>query len=142
MRRIMQSLVTQVDRKLETHGLTHAQWAPLFALLRGQATTLAELSRELQIDPGALTRTLDRLEAKGLCRRERSTDDRRVMRLALTDEGLEASSHVPEVLCETLNAYLAGFTHAEWQTLLGLLRRMVDNAERMREARGSDPDPA
>ena len=59
---------------------------PLFLILQGRATTLAELSRELQIDAGALTRTLDRLEAKGLCRRERSTEDRRVVNLALTDE--------------------------------------------------------
>ncbi|MES2088828.1 MAG: MarR family transcriptional regulator [Pseudomonadota bacterium] len=129
MRRIMLSLVTQVDRQLEVHDLTHAQWGPLFMLLQGRATTLAELSRELQIDAGALTRTLDRLEAKGLCRRERSTQDRRVVHLTLTDAGQAASGHVPKVLCDTLNAYLEGFTHEEWQSLLGFLRRIAHNAE-------------
>ncbi|MDE2400426.1 MAG: MarR family transcriptional regulator [Burkholderiales bacterium] len=149
MRRIMQSLVTHVDRRLEVHDLTHAQWGPLFLLLQGRATTLAELSRDLQIDAGALTRTLDRLEAKGLCRRERSTEDRRVVHLVLTEEGRAASSQVPKVLCEALNAYLAGFTHDEWQTLMSLLQRVAHNAEVIREAEAhvrdhslhaSDPD--
>lgn len=134
MRRIMLGLVTHVDRQLEKHDLTHAQWMPLFLLRRtGQASTLAEMSRELQLDAGALTRTLDRLEAKGLLKRERSTKDRRVVHLALTDEGVAASAHVPKVLCETLNVYLDGFSHGEWQTLLDFLRRMAHNAEQVRE---------
>lgn len=134
MRRLMLSLVTHVDRQLEKHGLTHAQWTPLFLLRKQQASTLAEMSRELQLDAGALTRTLDRLEAKGLIKRERSTTDRRVVHLALTDEGMASSAHVPKVLCETLNVYLDGFSHAEWQTLLDFLRRMVHNAELVRDA--------
>jgi DNA-binding MarR family transcriptional regulator len=134
MRRIMLALVTHVDRQLEQHDLTHAQWTPLFLLRQGRVSTLAELSRELQLDAGALTRTLDRLEAKGLCKRERSTQDRRVVHLALTDEGMAASAHVPKVLCETLNAYLDGFSHEEWQTLLDFLRRISHNAEVVRDA--------
>ncbi|MGH6647088.1 MarR family winged helix-turn-helix transcriptional regulator [Aquabacterium sp.] len=140
MKRLMQALVTDVDRQLETHGLTHAQWTPLFLLRQGRIDTLAELSRELQLDAGAMTRTLDRLEAKGLVRRERSTQDRRVVHLALTEEGLAASAHVPQVLCETLNAFLAGFSHGEWQSLLDFLRRMTQNAERVREVSGGEHD--
>ncbi|RZK99230.1 MAG: MarR family transcriptional regulator [Rubrivivax sp.] len=140
MKRLMQAMVTDVDRQLETHGLTHAQWTPLFLLRQGRVDTLAELSRELQLDAGAMTRTLDRLEAKGLVKRERSTQDRRVVHLALTDEGLAASAHVPQVLCETLNAFLAGFSHDEWQSLLDFLRRMTQNAERVRETSGGAQD--
>ena len=140
MKRLMQSMVTDIDRQLETHGLTHAQWTPLYLLRQGRVNTLAELSRELQLDAGAMTRTLDRLEAKGLVKRERSTQDRRVVHLALTDEGLAASAHVPQVLCETLNAFLAGFSHDEWQSLLDFLRRMSHNAELVRQASGGAHD--
>jgi hypothetical protein len=41
---------------------------------------------------------------------------------------------VPKVLCETLNAYLDGFSHEEWQTLLDFLRRISHNAEVVRDA--------
>jgi DNA-binding MarR family transcriptional regulator len=132
MRRVMLSLINEVDRRLESEGLTHVQWTPLYLLYKGKASTLAELARELQIDPGALTRTLDRLEAKGLCRRVRSTEDRRVSKLELTETGLAAAAQVPAVLSDVQNAYLKGFTHEEWQQLLDMLRRLGVNADAMK----------
>jgi len=133
MRRIVQVMVGQVDKRLETHGLTQAQWTPMFMISKGECNTLAALSRELQLDAGALTRTLDRLEVKGLCKRERSTEDRRVVHLCLTQEGDAAIAPVPGVLCEVSNRLLDGFTRDEWQTMMTLLRRMLANAEAMRE---------
>lgn len=133
MRRIMLTIVNQADKRLESLDLTQAQWGPLFLILQGRASTLAELSRELQIDAGALTRTLDRLETKGLCKRERSTSDRRVVNLALTDEGREVSTCVPKVLADVHNHLLAGFSREEWETLMSLLRRVLSNAEAMRD---------
>ena len=53
----------------EPGGPTFPQWLPLYKLHMGEATTVAELARECQLDTGAMTRLLDRLEAKGLCRR-------------------------------------------------------------------------
>lgn len=133
MRNVMRLFVNHIDHRLVSVGLTNAQWGPLFTIFKLKSTTLAELSRELQTDPGALTRTLDRLEAKGLCTRERSTEDRRVVKLALTPEGEAATAPVPGVLCEVMNAYLAGFSHEEWQALLDFLRRMQANAEALRD---------
>jgi len=98
-------------------------------LRNGRASTVAELARELNTDPGAMTRLLDRLEAKGLCRRKRSTDDRRVVRIELTAEGLAASAKVPPVLSEVMNEMLSGFNREEWDSLKSMLRRMIDNAE-------------
>ena len=43
-----------------------------------------------------MTRLLDRLESKGLCKRLRSTDDRRVVNVALTDEGQKAADKVKQ----------------------------------------------
>ncbi|MGC4060653.1 MAG: MarR family transcriptional regulator [Aquabacterium sp.] len=141
MKRITQVMIGEVDKRLGSHGLTQAQWAPLFLIHQKRASTLAELSRELQVDAGALTRTLDRLEAKGLCKRERSTEDRRVVHLALTPEGKAATAPVPEVLCNVSNMILKGFTEEEWQTLMGLLRRLHTNAEALRDTAERD-EPA
>jgi len=132
MRRIVQQMVNEVDHRLADGGLTHAQWTPLFLIHRGEANTLAALARDLQLDAGALTRTLDRLEAKGLCRRERSADDRRVIHLTLTEEGEKAAAPVPAVLCDVSNTMLQGFTREEWETLMGFLRRMVANIETLK----------
>lgn len=132
VRRLLTSLKTEADKRLEPHGLTNAQWEPLYKLKKCQASTVAELARAMQTDPGATTRMLDRLEAKGLCRRIRSTEDRRVVNLELTPEGEALADKVPGALSEVMNAHLAGFSKAEWQTLLGYLQRMLANGEAMR----------
>lgn len=134
-KRVVQSMVSQVDRRLLKHDLTHAQWLPLFKLAQGSCTTMAELAREVSMDPGAMTRALDRLEAKGLLKRVRSLEDRRVIKLQLTPEGREVSKLVPAVLADVHNAHLAGFTEAEWSTLIELLQRMIANGDALRDAK-------
>ena len=135
MKRIMMSIVAQVDKRLDAHGLTSAQWGPLLQIRKsGGRATVAELSRWLQVDPGSMTRLLDRLEKKGLCKRVRSTEDRRVVQVELTPEGEESITGVPAVLCDVLNAHLAGFSKTEWLALRGYLQRMYDTGEALRDA--------
>jgi len=128
MRRILNIVAQEVERELEPSGLTNAQWVPLLKLYMGSASTVAELARECNLDAGGMTRLLDRLEGKGLLRRIRSSEDRRVVNLELTDEGREAARQIPAVLCGVQNAHMRGFTLEEWQLLKGLLRRILDNA--------------
>lgn len=139
IRQVRQSLLLQIDRRLAPHDLTHAQWLPLYRLLRGQCDTVAALARDQAADPGAMTRALDRLEAKGLVRRERSQQDRRIVRLLLTDAGRAAAAEVPPVLAEVMNAHLAGFSEAEWRTLIDLLQRLAANGEALRDAAKDPP---
>ena len=77
-----------------------------------------------------MTRLLDRLESKGLCRRVRSETDRRVVQIELTPEGEEVAQRVPLALSRVYNAALADFSHEEWQQLRGFLLRLRANAER------------
>jgi len=134
MRKVMSSIRTQADAQLSTHDMTYAQWLPLFKLsLCTNAPTVAGLARDLETDPAAMTRVLDRLEAKGLVARERSTTDRRVVQIALTPEGQAVAARVPPVLADVLNGHLSDFTHDEWQQLLHLLRRMLANGEARRQ---------
>jgi DNA-binding MarR family transcriptional regulator len=127
MRRVLTMVAHEVERQLEASDLTNAQWVPLLKLFMGRASTVAELARECQLDAGAMTRLLDRLEAKGLCRRVRSLADRRVVNIELTAEGRLAAAGIPEVLSRVQNAHLAGFTVEEFETLKGLLRRILEN---------------
>lgn len=129
MRRILSAVAAAVEHELEPSGLTHAQWAPLFKLHMQPGTTVAELARLCELDAGAMTRLLDRLEAKGLCQRERCGQDRRVVRLALTPQGRAVAERIPVALSRVQNAYLAGFSREEWLLLKSFLSRILDNAQ-------------
>ena len=133
MRQVLASVLSHADTQLATHDLTYVQWLPLYKLVMNEGNTVVGLSRDLGIDPGAMTRSLDRLEAKGLVRRERSTEDRRVVLLTLTDDGRKVAQEVPTVLAGVLNGHLRGFSEDEWKLLLQFLTRMLANGEAMRQ---------
>jgi DNA-binding MarR family transcriptional regulator len=134
MKKVISSILVQADTQLADCELTYTQWLPLYKLVMNEGNTMAGLARELEVDPGAMTRSLDRLEAKGLVRRERSTEDRRVVNLVLTDEGRQVAARVPPVLAGVLNGHLKGFTEAEWRQLVHLLTRMLANGDALRQA--------
>ncbi len=133
MKRATVQIKSEIDRRVETLGLTDAQWGPLMRLRVAGSCTVAELARWLLTDAGAMTRLLDRLEKKKLCRRVRSTADRRVVQVELTEEGVAAVAAVPGVLADVMNAHLVGFTAAEHRQLLGFLKRITVNHEALRE---------
>ena len=57
----------------------------------------------------------------------------------VTPEGEASIAEVPNVLAETLNAHLAGFSKTEWQALSSYLERMVVNGDALREADELEP---
>ncbi|HSB23160.1 MAG TPA: MarR family transcriptional regulator [Burkholderiaceae bacterium] len=124
---VMLLMRREVDRRMLEHDLTDAQWKPLWMLKLGRATNAIELAREMGIDAGAVTRMLDRLEAKGLLARVRSEADRRVVHLRLTPAGEAVAKKVPFVLASVNNDFLRGFSEPEWKQLRKLLVRMADN---------------
>jgi len=124
---VMLQMKREVDRRMVEHDLTDAQWKPLWMLKLGRATNAIELAREMDIDAGAVTRMVDRLEAKGLLERARSEADRRVVHLRLTAAGEAVAKKVPFVLASVNNDFLRGFSEAEWKQLRRLLTRMADN---------------
>lgn len=139
MKRVVGSIVCHADRRLGAHGLTSAQWGPLLMLQKAGSMPVAELARRMFIDAGAMTRMLDRLEKKQLCKRVRSSDDRRVVQVELTPQGEAAITDVPAVLADVLNAHLAGFSKSEWLALQGYLQRLVENGEALRTAETTPP---
>lgn len=136
MKRCISALVRNLESRMQALDLTGMQWQPLLQVLYG-CDTVAACARESHTDAGAMTRMLDRLEAKGLLVRERSTVDRRVVNLALTSRGEHVAKQIPDVLADILNQHLEGFTREEFQTLLNLLQRFAENGEALAGANGA-----
>lgn len=143
IRQVKTSMTRAVDVEMTRHGLTDAQWGPLLLIRHSPGSTAAQLAQRLEVDAGAMTRTLDRLERKGLLRRDRCGEDRRRVILALTEDGERAAAKVPAVLADANNAHLAGFTDEEFATLRTLLTRMIENGRRMQGVaeRGAEMAP-
>ncbi|MYN11597.1 MarR family transcriptional regulator [Pusillimonas sp. TS35] len=144
IKQLHSSLTRMMDQRMAPLGLTAVQWRPLVLIRYRNINTPAELSRSTHIDTGAMTRALDRLEAKHFIRRQRCPDDRRVVRVELTDAGNAVAEHILPVVADTLNTHLQGFSHEEVDTLVGLIQRMLTNGGMPLEPCGTAPggDPA
>jgi DNA-binding MarR family transcriptional regulator len=121
-------LLAALDDEMTGLGITGAQWVILMRIVNGCGSTAAELCRFSRYDTGSMTRMLDRLEEKGLIRRVRSSTDRRVIHLEITDAGRELYKLLPPVAIKVLNAHLKGFTRAELDQFKGFLKRMQANS--------------
>ena len=131
VKRVRAMLSTAVEREIADSDseVTYEQWGVLVAMLMNRGDTAAELARCMECDTGSMTRMLDRLEAKELIVRTRSTDDRRRVQLHLTAAGKKQSERLVTAIVKVLNRHLEGFSVDEFELFKSFLRRMLANRE-------------
>lgn len=116
LRRRMAALV-------EPYGITVQQFNVLRILRGGGPDGLPTLevgARMVEETPG-ITRLLDRLEAKGLVRRQRCPKDRRQHLCWITQEGLELLASLDEPVVKHSRDVLRGLNREEQSDLVRLL---------------------
>ncbi|WP_128429878.1 MarR family winged helix-turn-helix transcriptional regulator [Streptomyces cyaneus] len=104
-----------------SENLTASQGKTLNVLRRGPAS-MSVLATTLTCDASNMTGIIDRLEKRGLVRREPSPSDRRVKNVLLTEEGERVIDVIRGKMHNTL-AGLSRLSEQEQDTLYGLLER-------------------
>jgi len=122
--RVKMRMMDALDAELEPYGISSAQYV-ILVNLAGGVDSASGLCRTVSYDPGAMTRMIDRLEKKRFVRRVPCPDDRRVMRLALTEEGKKVYPQLVERATKVMNDRLRGFTPGEVGQLERFLERML-----------------
>ena len=119
----------EADAELSALEISSAQFIVIAALALAETPKSAsDLCKGISYDAGAMTRMIDRLESKGLIRRNRRPEDRRVVYLELTEEGTRAYPRMREVSMGVVNRFLQGFSATEARQLESFLSRMLQNA--------------
>jgi DNA-binding MarR family transcriptional regulator len=119
----------EADQELTALEISAAQFIVIATLAQSDtAKSASDLCRGISYDAGAMTRMIDRLESKGLIRRNRRPDDRRVVYIELTEEGSGAYPRMKQISMGVVNRFLGGFSQAEARQLEGFLTRMLENA--------------
>jgi DNA-binding MarR family transcriptional regulator len=100
----------------------------LWVLWERQGLKMIELARAANLEPSTMTGLLDRMEREGFVRREPDPDDRRVMKIFLTDEANAVRESVERLVDETLDLLFTGIPDGEVDAMNGVLRRVISNA--------------
>jgi DNA-binding MarR family transcriptional regulator len=128
-------LITQVHSRnvrdfspvLDRFGLTIALWRSLSTINRLGGCLMSELSEFTTVDRTTLTRTVDQLVDMNLVARCTTPDDRRLVRVELTEHGRAVFAASIERLGEHNEHILAGLSPEEMRTLRALLQRILRN---------------
>lgn len=111
---------------IETRGITLQQYNVL-RILRGShpdpLPTLEIGERLIEQAPG-ITRLLDRLEAKGLVRRERSEEDRRLVHTSIEEAGLELLAELDDAVDRADREAMGSLSPEDLTRLTALLARI------------------
>ncbi|MDP9607711.1 MarR family transcriptional regulator [Variovorax gossypii] len=130
IRRILSLASLTVNTRLrDVDGPTESQWRPLHHLLLNGPLRVVELARFCEVDSAGMTRLIDRLERKGLCRRQRSPLDRRVVEVFLTERGAASAREVAPVLEGVQADLLASFSEDQKNEVRHLLARVAHVAQ-------------
>ncbi len=121
---LSQLMARRLQELLEPFGLTPFHWVVLCCLWREDGLPTSSIGEKLQQVGGTLTGVLDRMEERGLVRRERDIEDRRIWRIWLTEEGKQLQTVLPPVAIEVREQSLKGISQPERE----LLSQVVDQA--------------
>lgn len=125
---------TRLEARFQELDLSYTQWISLKVILDGVVANAGELARELDITTGATTRLLDTLEDHGLLQRDRCANDRRVVKLCLTEAGRRVTQALTRDVVGAWSDIFEPLNQAEADAFLLTLGKLFDRASELVEA--------
>ena len=115
------------SRKLAAeHDITAPQLMCLMAVVEKGTTTATDIATRIHLSESTLVGVLERLEGKGLIRRGRDAEDRRLVMVTPTDRGRALVSKMPFPLQFSLNKALKQLSAKEREAIAEWMERLVD----------------
>ena len=124
-----------MPRSIAASKLGLSDFAVLEILLHKGPLPVNTIGRQVMLTSGSITTAVDRLEEKGLVRRQACPDDRRVTFVTLTATGRTLIRRVFKVHASGWRLYLSRYPTSERSTLAKLLKKLGKHAEKLLDQR-------
>jgi DNA-binding MarR family transcriptional regulator len=98
LRRITRAIDLHSKKLQRETGLTTSQLLVLEAVVKLDTSTPSNIAKEVQLSQATVTNLVDRMERNELVLRQKSTVDKRVVEVLLTDKGRQMVELAPEPL--------------------------------------------
>ena len=112
------------NRTLGVHGISGPQFGTLLLIESNPGVSQSSIAEALRFDRSTLVQIVDRLEDRGLVRREPSVQDRRSHALRLTEDGAALLGDLKTLSDEHEGIVAETLSEAERKSLLALLERL------------------
>ena len=102
LRKLTHAIVHGLEQQLSPHGIDAVEYTILGVCTASGPITVKEVRSKVPIDYTQISRTISRLEDKGLVTKRRLKNDRRIVRVQVTSRGQEI---MPELMQGALEFY-------------------------------------
>ena len=113
-------------KRLAAYGLTPIQQLVLAWLCREEGISAGDLGKKLTLDPATLSGILDRLAERGWIDKQTDPDDKRLLRIYLTDEARKLEPKLMEERDKANEEVLRNLSLEEKVLLKRLLKDIRD----------------
>ncbi len=124
-----------VDKEAESYNLTHLQFALIRMFLVDLERTVTELAQMFSMDLPGMSRVVSRLADRGLLSRRRPRENRRVVLLQLTEEGVALGLELHERAHAYEERLTQGIDADEQESFLATIRKIVANHAALERSR-------
>lgn len=132
IRKLMQSGAYYTKELNKKYNVSAPQIACLLALLESGPMALSQVAKKIMVNSSTLTGIIDRLELKGLVVRTRTSLDRRVITIELTEEGRKLARNAPPPIQMKIVEGLKQLSEEEREQIIQALEKlagMIDSQE-------------
>ena len=115
------------EERGKPYVITPPQWGALALLLEQDGLTIGTMSQMRGVDAPTATGIITRLEQNGLVERRHDREDRRVVKVYLTDEGRDIIHTLASTVEQFDQSVLRGFSESEQDRFLAQLQQLIAN---------------
>lgn len=119
-----QSVFQHFKTKLAEYDVTPVQYGILACLWQHDGQAPSQIAANLNLDSSTITGILDRMENKGLLRRTPDPNDRRALKVVLTEAGSALQVPIDKIIDEANEEVMESLSEIERETLRTLLGQL------------------
>ena len=119
------SVFLKMTEKLSVFDITPVQYAVLYCLWENDKRSPKEIAERLKLENSTISGILERMEKKGLIERSISKEDRRYIRVMVTEKGASLKDAVLAAVEEVNNEVMSVFSDKDREMLKSWLRLLA-----------------
>ena len=128
-KRLGDRIFEKMIRDSDVEAFSGAQGRILYVLWENGDMSISEICKMTSLANSTMTTMLDQMEKNGLITRQRSTANRRIILVSLTEKARQYQKKYEEISEQMTQLTYTGFTEEEIQIYENMLRRIKNNLE-------------